>query len=88
MYRTTTAVALLLTVNAKDFGFKWAPMEEDVAIQTEADAQSDPICSTAGCTQYEHKKKPRGYKINYFVPHFGADADLMDNHASLSLAED
>jgi hypothetical protein len=79
---------LFLTADAKDFGFKWSPMEEDVAIQTEADAQSDPICSTAGCTQYEHKKKKRGYKINYFVPNFGPDSEILDSHASLATSED
>merc|ERR1711934_485970 len=50
--------------------------------------ESDPICSSAGCTQYKHKKKDRGYKINYPVPNFGVDTDIVDNHASLSLAED
>lgn len=50
--------------------------------------ESDPICSSAGCTQYKHKKKARGYKINYAVPNFGVDTDITDNHASLALAED
>ena len=49
--------------------------------------QSDPICSSAGCDQYKHKKKPRGYKINYPVPDFGVDTDIIANHASLELAE-
>lgn len=49
--------------------------------------ESDPICSSAGCTQYKHKKKPRGYDINYPVPNFGVDRDITDNHASLELAE-
>jgi hypothetical protein len=49
--------------------------------------ESDPICSSAGCTQYKHKKKPRGYDIDYPVPDFGVDTDILDNHASLELAE-
>jgi hypothetical protein len=54
-------------------------------VQTDADIESagmtssDPICSSAGCTQYKHKKKERGYKINYPVPNFGADKDINDN---------
>jgi hypothetical protein len=48
---------------------------------------SDPICSSAGCDQYKHKKKERGYKINYPVPSFGVDTDILANHASLELAE-
>jgi len=56
--------------------------------QVDLHLESDPICSSAGCTQYEHKKKPRGYKINYFVPNFGVDADIMDSHASLANSED
>ena len=49
--------------------------------------QSDPICSSAGCVQYRHKKKELGYKINYPVPNFGADNDIIDSKASLDLAE-
>merc|ERR1719515_425396 len=50
--------------------------------------ESDPICSSAGCTQYKHKKKDRGYDIDYFVPHFGADKDINDDFESIKLAED
>lgn len=53
----------------------------------ELNLESDPICSSAGCSQYKHKKKPRGYDINYFVPNFGVDRDITDNHDSLELAE-
>jgi len=49
---------------------------------------SDPICSSAGCDQYKHKKKPRGYDINYFVPNFGVDKDIIDSHHSLDISED
>jgi TfoX/Sxy family transcriptional regulator of competence genes len=56
-------------------------------VQTDEQSESDPICSSAGCTQYKHKKKPLGYKINYPVPNFGVDTDILDNHHSLSIAE-
>jgi len=49
--------------------------------------ESDPICSSAGCTQYKHKKKALGYDINYFVPHFGADTEINESKESLKLAE-
>lgn len=48
---------------------------------------SDPICSSAGCTQFRHKGTPLGYDINYGVPNFGADTDMTDTKVSLSLAE-
>ena len=53
----------------------------------QTDIESDPICSSAGCTQYKHKTKGLGYKINYPVPNFGKDHDIVDNHGSLSWAE-
>ena len=60
-------------------------------MQTDANVNtitaSDPICSSAGCTQYKHKKKALGYKINYPVPNFGRDNDINDNFASLKTAE-
>ena len=58
-----------------------------VQAQADINLESDPICSSAGCTQYKHKKKPLGYKINYPVPNFGVDSDILDNHDSLKLAE-
>ena len=58
-------------------------------LQTNADVNmgSDPICASSGCTQYKHKTKDRGYKIDYFVPHFGEDADVTDGKNNLSLIE-
>merc|ERR1719379_3048459 len=53
----------------------------------EIHAESDPICSSAGCTQYKHKKAPRGYDINYPVPNFGVDTYILTSHNSLDLAE-
>lgn len=49
--------------------------------------ESDPICSSAGCTQYKHKKKGLGYDINYFVPHFGEDFDITESKKSLEKSE-
>jgi len=33
-------------------------------------------------------KKGLGYKINYPVPNFGADSDIIESKASLKLAEE
>jgi len=65
-------------------GHKWVIDD----LQIGSDVNSDPICSSAGCDQYKHKKKKRGYDINYFVPNFGVDKDIVDNHASLAMSED
>ena len=51
------------------------------------DLSSDPICSSAGCTQYKHKTKDLGYDINYFVPNFGKDHLIRHTDESLDLAE-
>jgi len=64
-------------------GHKWVIDD----LQIESDVHSDPICSSAGCSQYKHKKKPRGYDINYPVPNFGVDHDILDNHHSLEVSE-
>jgi hypothetical protein len=47
---------------------------------------SDPICSSAGCTQYEHPKVD-GHPMDYFVPNFGVDQNIIDHDSSLAIAE-
>ena len=58
-----------------------------VAAASAVQISSDPICSSAGCTQYKHKKAELGYPINYPVPSFGADPDIEANANSISIAE-
>ena len=58
-------------------------LRPNMALQIE----SDPICNSAGCTQFLHPEKDRGYKINYFVPDFGVDKDIIANKNSLANAE-
>jgi len=48
--------------------------------------KSDPICSSAGCTQYEHPHKET-YKMNYFVPNFGKDHDIKQSEENAESAE-
>jgi len=67
----------------------WVIEDLQTGAEVNADAQSDPICSSAGCTQYMYRKPNSGlpYDINYPVPNFGADKDIIDSKDSLGLAE-
>ena len=56
---------------------------ESMAVQI----KSDPICNSAGCTQYKHPEKET-FKKNYFVPNFGRDHDINVNFDSLRIAEE
>lgn len=77
------------TLNHKLEGVKEDGEGSFTLLQTDSDLhlQSDPVCSSAGCTQYKHKKKDLGYKINYPVPNFGRDHDINHNFGSLDWAE-
>jgi hypothetical protein len=75
-----TATKSNLAATEKAQGHKLSVSEDgdgsfSTFVQTDSDLkmESDPICSSAGCTQYPHPSKDRGYKIDYFVPNFGAD---------------
>lgn len=64
-----------------DLGYTWdisAP-EEEAAVQLE----SDPICSSAGCKKTKSKKHP----MDYFVPNFGRDTDILATENSLDVAQ-
>lgn len=60
------------------------PDEEPVTLVM---LQSDPICNSAGCTQYLHKKTPLGYVQDYFVPNFGPDPDMEATASNIALGE-
>jgi len=50
--------------------------------------KSDPICDSSGCNQYLHPKPaPLGYPIDYFVPNFGQDHEIVGSFDSLNTAE-
>lgn len=53
------------------------------------DEQSDPICNSAGCTQYLFPKltKEEDYPINYSVPNFGMDRDILYSLENIPVAE-
>ena len=48
-------------------------MQSGVDIQME----SDPICSSAGCSQYKQPEGPPQHPMDYFVPNFGMDKDII-----------
>merc|ERR1712167_237880 len=49
---------------------------------------SDPICSSAGCTQYKHPdSKVATWPLDYGVPHFGMDRDIQGSFENLKVAE-
>ena len=58
-----------------------------VAVASAVQIKSDPICSSAGCTQYAHKATPLGYPIDYPVPSFGSDPEIDATATSVSIAE-
>jgi len=52
--------------------------------------ESDPICHSAGCTQYKHpkaKEEPT-HPMDYFVPHFGKDRDVTGTWKSIETAQE
>jgi hypothetical protein len=50
--------------------YKWG-LEPDAPALLQL--QSDPICSSAGCTQYKQPEGPAPHPMDYFVPNFGLD---------------
>ena len=75
MFKSSLAVVALTTVSASKLNPDYVQME------------SDPICSSAGCTQYKHKKTPLGYDLDYAVPSFGPDPDMVGTANAVSIAE-
>ena len=67
--------------------FKFVTQASMVALTMAVQIKSDPICNSAGCTQYLHPGKELGYKINYPVPNFGQDHEIVQNKDSLKTAE-
>ena len=74
-----------LTGAEKTVGHKW--VINDLQSEAEINLGSDPICSSAGCTQYKHKKAKLGYPIDYPVPNLGEDPEITAAHNALSIAE-
>lgn len=63
----------------KSLGHNWTLLQ--------LDAESDPICSSAGCTQYLHPQAET-HPMDYFVPNFGRDHDnTIATEQSLAASE-
>ena len=72
--------------SAVDTHGTWDLPKDDWFVQTEE--KSDPICSSAGCGQYKHPKKDRGYDIEYPVANWGDyDQDIVAYNENLPIAE-
>ena len=77
----------------KDLGTEWNPESFDKVPKVDAEfklmqkaSDSDPICSSAGCTQYLHPQPP-SHPMNYPVPDYGVDHDIIGTQASIKTAE-
>ena len=57
-----------------------------IGIYSNLNSKSDPICNSAGCTQYLAPER-NSYPVNYFVPNFGLDRDIIDTHENINDAE-
>jgi len=55
--------------------YKWN-LAADQPAESLVQLQSDPICSSAGCTQYKQPEGPEPHPMDYFVPNFGMDRDI------------
>ena len=76
MFKTTLALTLSAATAVK------------INSITNSVTNSDPICSSAGCTQYKHPdSKEAKYDMDYFVPHFGMDRDVQGSLENLKVAE-
>jgi hypothetical protein len=81
-------------LSAQNLNHTWTLDTDTSALQLDEELDqgvyldSDPICSTAGCVQYNHPTTnatviPR----DYFVPNFGKDNDVVGTANSLNIAE-
>lgn len=59
---------------------------QSVALQTEAVIRDDPICSSAGCTQFKHPEE-KTHPMDYPVPSFGADPEMTTTSNSIAIGE-
>ena len=52
-------------------------LEEFMMSEVDIQLESDPICSSAGCDQYKQPEGPPGHPMDYFVPNFGMDKEII-----------
>ena len=72
----------------------WKAVQLESAEKSDIMIESDPICSTAGCTQYGHPAakdsttEPPPAAVDYPVPNFGKDPDMVSTLNSIKIAEE
>jgi hypothetical protein len=72
----------------------WKAVQLENAEKSDIMIESDPICSTAGCTQYAHPPpkdsttEPPPAAVDYPVPNFGKDPDMVSTMNSIKIAEE
>jgi hypothetical protein len=57
------------------------------AANVQLSSSDDPICSSAGCTQYKHPDAPAEPPMDYPVPSFGPDPDMEATANSIDIGE-
>ena len=65
----------------------FASSTQAIKVTRDSGNRDDPICSSAGCDQYKHPKGGPGYPMDYPVPNFGMDHDIIGTKASIKQAE-
>ena len=69
------------------FGILAIASVQAIHLSKEATHKSDPICSSAGCTQYLHPEGAAGHPMDYPVADFGVDHHIKESQASEKAAE-
>jgi hypothetical protein len=72
--RKQQAAATTATAKAQSIAESEAPVSDE-----NVQLQSDPICSSSGCTQYKHDEQKPSYPMDYFVPNFGVDHHIVES---------
>ena len=63
-------------------------LDHPYELLVQLNAQSDPICASAGCDQYLHPdSKVDTWPKDYGVPSFGMDRNIQDSLVNIGVAE-
>ena len=64
-----------------------AEAEDKLGVTMDVQLHSDPIGSSIGITEYALPKGKKSHPMDYFVPNFGTDKDMLDQETDLAVAE-
>lgn len=62
------------------------PQKSALAVSADVHQKDDPICSSAGCTQYKHPVLET-YPMDYPVPNFGVDHEIVHTQDHIAQLE-